>query len=248
MTQEVSAFDQLKADIAQAAAPLAEIRVTDMATAQIAINAGLQVKDYIKKVEKVRKALTDPLLQRQRDIKAYADGIVAPLVEAEARIKRQLADFEIAQEKVRREAQRIADEERRRKESELAARQEQERIEQEKAIALFGGSEEEHTAMEEKQIAEQADLKNEVDHRAHAIAQQGVKNVRKIWKCELVDIDLVPKEFVIRTLNDKAILALAREGMVEIPGVKLWQETSVALGRNTYIPREALEVDGQRSL
>jgi hypothetical protein len=253
MSKELLQFDSLKADVSALVAPARAIKVTDFASSADAINAAKQVKELSNQIEKKRKELVGPLNDQVKAINDYAKQILFPLVDAEAHIKAELRDFEIEQERVRAESRRKAEEERIRKEAELRAKQDAERAEVEARLAeearaadIFGGDESApdleaiHTAMEEKQLQEQAIFRSEVKAKEFDIDQQGIKGAAKVWKCEITDIDAIPKDYLIRTLNEKAVLAMARAGVTNIPGVRVWQDISVRIGAKTYVPRAAL--------
>lgn len=252
--QYLSTFDALKAEAAQLAAPAMDIAVKDFATSQAAIDAGMQVKMLSKKIEERRKAVVEPFNKMVKQINEYAKDLSRPLVEAEAYIKAQLAAFDREQEKIREAARIEAEKERQKKEAEVRAKQEAERMAlakkleaEHEAANLFGAEpdakekqEAEIAALEQKATIELAGLKTEAWEKERAIADMGIKNARKTWKCELVDINLVPKEFLTITLNEKAVLAMARNGVTTIPGVELFQTVSIALGQHTYVPAAAL--------
>ena len=226
--------------------PMMAVKVTDKLTAEAALKGAIAVKDYAKKVEIVRKSLTDPLNAQVKEIMAYAKGILQPLEAAEIHIKSELAKFEMEQEKIRREEMRKAEEERKRKEAELLAKQEAERqaalaeAEKSKDLAdLFGVEdappvETVAAQIEEKHVAEQSALFNETSEVAHKIERMGVSNAAKTWKVEITDLSQVPKEFLIITLNEKAALAVGKTG-ANIPGLRFYQETSIRIGRNTRV-------------
>jgi len=216
--------------------PIADLTVTEFVSAQQAIGVGKQIKEFLKKIETTRKSLVEPLNKQVKAINDYAKDIAFPLINAENHVKKQLTSFEIEQEKLRQIAHKKAEEERLKKEAELKAKQENELD----AAAVFGASPEELTALETKAKEELAVQKNEALAKKYDIEEQGIKNARKTWKCEAVDLSQVPKEFLIVTLNEKAVLAAARAGVTTIAGVKIWQETSIALGSNTYVPRSSL--------
>jgi hypothetical protein len=220
--------------------------VTDFSSGDLAIEAAKAVKSLQKRVEAKRRELVAPLNDRVKEINDYAKEIALPLEKAETYLKQELAAFEIEQAKIRLAAREKAEKERREREAELLAKQEAERAALEEAIAydsevaeLFGTEpdatpvDQKAKDLEQKQLEERARAAQAAKDREYEIKQQGIKNARKTWKCEVVDISLVPKEFLIVTLNQSAVLAAARGGMTNIPGVKLWQETSVAIGANT---------------
>lgn len=257
---DLVAFDQLKSDIVSLVAPTMKITVTDFTSAQSAIDTVKQIKDYIKKVDAVRTGLVGPLNDRVRVVNNYAKGIGQPLLDAEAYIKRQLVVFEEEQERVRLELMKKAEEERLRIEAELAAKHEAELAEAQEGVALeqeaasmFGSeavpeesqAEAQVVAIKQKASEEMALAKGDFREKQWDINQQGIKNTKKVWKCELVDINVVPVEYLIRELNEQAILAMARAGVTNIPGVRVWQETAIAIGRSTYVPRITLKQESK---
>ncbi len=254
MTTELAFLEVLKSEVAALVAPTLGIKVQDFQSCETAATVGLQVKDYLKQVEAKRKELVEPLNRRVKEINEYAKSILAPLEESETHLKRQIATFREAQEKIQREMLRAAEIERLKQEAELRAKQEAERasleetLVEEDRLAKRFGAEPDQAANQEAQIAEleqrqaeeQAFALMEQKQREHDIAQQNIKNTRKTWKCEATDLEKVPRQYLVITLNSAACLAAARGGITEIPGVRMWQETTVAFGSNTYVPRAAL--------
>jgi hypothetical protein len=76
-----------------------------------------------------------------------------------------------------------------------------------------------------------------MSERNYAIQEQRVKNTAKLWDCEVEDITKVPREFLVISLNKAAVLAAARGGVTNIPGVKLIQKTNVRFGARTAVSR-----------
>lgn len=240
-------FDELKASITELVGPTLEIKVTDADSGQRATEALVIVKDFATRVEKVRKALVGPLNERVKFINDYAKGILAVLQKPEASLKAQLAAYEDELEKIRRAELARLEEERKRKEAELAARQEAERLAAAQAPVIedewFGaGSEpaEEVAQVEMKHAEERAVLQGQVAAQAWDIRTQRVSNARKVWQCEATDLAKVPREYLKIELNAEMVKSAARAAAdrgepLEIPGVRIWQETKIAVGRNTYV-------------
>jgi DNA polymerase III alpha subunit (gram-positive type) len=248
MSQDLQKFNELRSAVASFVAPTQEIQVSDPQSAQSAMDTVKTVKHYANEIEKLRKSLVEPLNTRVKEINAYAREVASPLDEAEAHIKRELARFEDAQERIRQEAIRKAEDERRRQAEELAKRQAEERARAAAEIASNPVVEEENpfgaasvADLDERQAEEKRAL--EVTHvqAVWDIEQNRVKGAKKLWKCEAVDLTKVPREFLVISLNEKAVLAMARAGVTEIPGVRLWQETSISVGANSYIPKALMK-------
>lgn len=259
MTNNLAVFAPLKSEITNFVGPSMTRVVSNFDTANEAVDALKTIKRLQKDIEAKRKSLTDPLEAEKKAIIAYARDIADPLDKAEIHVKRQLAAFEDEQAKIRAAAQKKIDDERR-------ARDEEERVKAEKAVAdleaqasadaeaaeLFGSDGEPTESAEDKKSALLAQI--EIDKKVRAaehqaktfdVNQQGVKNARRIWKCDLLDINLVPMEFINKSLNSAAALTAARAADARgetpsIPGLRIYQETSIAVGANTYIPRENL--------
>lgn len=272
MSTELSQFDELKAKVSVFVAPTFALKVSDFASCQIAVKAAQEVKSYLKSVEEKRKELVKPLNDRVDTINDYARGITGPLKDAEIHIKQQIVKFEQVQEQIRQEEYRKAElirleQERKAREAadqaaaELREKQEKERAREQSAAALFADddddSEEPKETLEDRQAKEAAELQDKLDREAAQraaeakqrewdIKQQGTKGVTKKWKCEVTDITQIPREYLIVTLNESMVLAAARGGNTQIPGLRIYQEMGVAIGSKTRVPTAALEKERAR--
>ena len=272
MSKELAVFDSLKADITQLVAPGHLIRVIDFKTSDEAIKARAQVKALMKQVEDARDGLVRPLNEKVKATNEYARGIQNPLQQVDAHLKSQIDAFAIEQEKIKQAELRKIEAERReadRKakeaadalafEREAARQADLTRIREEaqEAEDMFGSKVDTAAQIREAEIAAERE-RLEIEARFErekaerdAIAAQArfdasqnqIKGVRKNWKVRVVDINLVPKEFLIVELNEKMALASARAGNTKIAGLEFYQETSVSNGQNTYVPRKALEAE-----
>jgi hypothetical protein len=254
MNQDLSVFIELKSSITSFVAPTKAIKVTDFASSQIAIEAAKQLRAYKNQVEDKRKEITDPLNVRIKGLIAYAKEITEPLLEAEKALTNQLIAFEEAQRVIRAAEQAKLDAERARIESEARAKEEAALAEVEvsseqaaSAESIWGVDEAEIAEIQAQKetVVAQIEIDRAVraaEHKAKTwdVNQNRISGARQTWKCELIDINLVPAAFVIRELNTQAVLAAARGGATDIPGVRLYQETGISLGRNTRVPMAAL--------
>lgn len=262
MKQEITQFDELKAEITYFVAPTLTIAVTDFSSSQTAIEAAKQVKDYQKRIELKRKELTGPLNDQVKRINSVASEISFPLEKSEQHLKSQINAFATKQEEIRQKELRRVEQERRETEARLAKeRHEAEMTLKAKQIAdedransiaaVFGvdenaPSEESIHKIEQEALAAELELKRRIAEQAHqqklydADRANQIRNTRKTWKCEAIDLNKVPREFLKVELNTAAVLAAARGGVTEIPGVRLWQDIQVALGANTRVDKLAL--------
>lgn len=236
--RDLKLLDELARDVTLLVEPVKVMTVTDFKSAEQAIETAQQIKSWITRVEKARNEYLAPLRIETRRVNDKAEALERPLRIAEVHLKSQLVEFDLVQEKIRREEGLKAAAEAAAKAEALMRAHEAERQETEQALAAFGGEEAEHQAMEEKQVAEQAQLSNEISERAWNIKKQGVSGMRKTWEVKVVDLDLVPKDYLIREINRAAVLALKRaQPTLEIPGLEFSQVNSLPIGRNTRVPR-----------
>jgi flagellar biosynthesis GTPase FlhF len=260
--KELKEFDSLSADITLFVAPAKDLRVIDPRSSQSAIVVAQTIKDYLNKVESKRKELVGPLNTQVKAINDYCKKITSPLLEADCHVRSELNAFAAEQERIRRaeeariererqEAERKAREERELAEEELRKKQEEEVEAHAEAARLFGPEggdiETANEAINQKLDREWAEKKAELDRndaiRANEFKQREwdanqvqIKNTRANLKVRVVDINLIPKEFLIVTPNEKALVAVGKTG-AKIPGVEFYEDISVAIGRTTRMPK-----------
>jgi hypothetical protein len=242
MKDALQKFEPLKAEIAKFVSPVKTLRVTDFQSSDAAIETAKQIKGYLKDLDKRRRELVDPLNQQVKSINEYVRGLEAPLLSAETHVKTELNAFAFEQEKKRREEQARIDAERKRAEEELRAKQELERQNQpddSDALSMFG-CEAEPSALDQAQVEERVQLREVFESQRWDADQRRIKNTRMTIRCSIEDLEKVPKEFLIITLNEKAAVAAIKAG-AKIPGLKVWEEANVAIGRKTRVPALALE-------
>lgn len=214
------------------------------------------LNERVKLVNSYVKDMVSPLESAESHIRAELNRFA----EAQEKIKQE--ELRRAED-VRREQERKAEEERLRIQSEQEAKRQSDLRELAAAEAaakeMFGDCgdaaeqvEQARAEIEERNERERLENEARLDREAairnaqasattYDINQNQIKNARKNWKVEIVDIDLVPKEFVIKTLNSAMALASARAGNTNIPGLRFTQEMSVSLGSKTYVPRKVLD-------
>jgi hypothetical protein len=217
----------------------------------------------IKMIRSYAKSIEEPLFAAEQHLKAQ----LALFAAAQEKIRQ--AELRRIEEE-RREAERKAEEERQKREDELEAKRqaELEELQQEqerkaKAAAMFGGEAEtvdmeaEAAAIDEKIERErlEAEAKAERERMQRVVEESQAKydakqfqiqNARKTWDFEVTDVNQIPKEYLIITVNKQMILAAIRAG-VKIPGVKAFQKIGVAFGANTRVSQVALESEEEHA-
>lgn len=227
---QLQQFDKLAADITIEVQPILSLKVSDD-TSAIAIRAsGKNVKAHAKKVEELRVELVRPLNEEVKRINEYAKKITAPLDQAEKHVKAELVAWEKELEKKRAEEYKRAEEERKRKEDEARAKLLAEKESNEIAAAFLEDPNQSvkntivATVTAEREVTE---ARKEFASNVADIQSMKVSGARRRWIFEVEDAAKVPRNFLI--VDEKAIRAAIAEGAREIAGVRIFQETSVAL-------------------
>lgn len=255
---ELSVFDELVANITVFVAPTKQVKVIDPVSNHLAIGVAKQIKSYGSAVEKLRKELVGPLNEKVNEINARCKMIMAPLNDADLHVRSELNKYANEKEQIKQSKIReIAEERKKSERAEIEARVKAayelkaKQIEENEAAAvgasLFGEDEEETESTTERNERERLELEAKFDQERNLAeiarkqaeydaAQTQVKNTRKNYKCEAYDLTKVPREYLVITLNTSMVIAAAKGGVKDIPGVRIWTEMAVAIGSNTRGP------------
>jgi len=165
-----------------------------------------------------RKLITQPLDDAKKAAMSQEHTLVDPMVAMENKLKQKVNVY-LA------EVRRFQEEEARKlKEAEIARLEaEQKEIEEQAVLNDSDLAMEDAIAVEEQieAVREAPIIKMKT---SHSTSFSGVHTRKKpMWKLD--DITKVPKEYLI--VNKKVINGMVRAGMKEIPGIKIWEETTV---------------------
>lgn len=222
-------FDHLKAEVSVFVGPTMTLAVKDPAQCGVAISTVKEVKEYTKKIEERRKALVKPYNEIVDRINAYAKEIRAPLEAAETHIKSELLSWERVLEKQRQEEAAKAAAEQKRLADEASAKAAADR-EAAEAVAMFSQpavAELQKAVVEAESAREAQELQKAYASKVADISANKVSGVRKTWTFRVTDLEKVPVEYL--SVNEKAIRDSIRDGRREIPGIEIFQETSIAV-------------------
>lgn len=177
-----------------------------------------RIKGQLKRLEEARVRITGPLNEALRQVNAQAKESAQPLLESEARIKRALLVYNEAQEQLRREEQRRADE---------AAARERKRLQEIAERAAAKGQAEKAEVFQERADTVVAPVVTRAPPKV-----QGV-SMREVWKFEVTDPSkinpafLTPDEQKIR----KVVQSMRGDAQELVgAGVRIWSEKTVAAG------------------
>lgn len=173
-----------------------------------------RIKDYWEPLKKSARASWQSLVDREKEL-------LKPLEQAEAEVKTKMAAYQKKVQEEERAARELA---------EKLKREEAERLLAEAAKAAEQGNE-----MESEILLAQAEI---MEASQPAVQMQTPKatgvSTRTLYRARIIDESKVPVEVagvVIRPVDLAAInkLAQASKGKIQIPGIEIYEEQSVAV-------------------
>jgi chromosome segregation ATPase len=178
--------------------------ISDAQSLERAKSLAKQAKLIENYIEDKRKELTKPILDRKKAIDDLAKSLTKDLTEAVKHLREQILFYEQEQERKRLEELRRLEEEKRRKEEELKRMQMEGNIEQIEHIEKLA----------------------EIETKAAELSEKS-KNLREVWTFEVVDISLVPREYLV--LDETAVRRAIQNGVREIPGLKIFKKAQLVI-------------------
>lgn len=170
----------------------------------------VDLKKTIKRIESVVSFFTDPYVEQRRialvnknNIEAMFAPKLTPLIALETKIKRGISDYRLAEDL------RIAKEEERKQKirDEANAKREE------------AGKEKIETPIVVAKAVEQT-----------IRSEDGRATTKKSWKYEVVDINLVPREYLrCEIKNAEVIGAIKTNGVREIAGLRIYEDYDVSV-------------------
>lgn len=220
-TMEVTQYEAPANDVSKQILALVDggkaIVIKDADSDAIACEFAKKLKTQMKILKDTKESITKPLNESLKRIRA----IFAPAEEAAEKLERGLKD---AHNAYVFEQQRIA----KQREAELAekARKEAEELAEQAKDAAFAGNVD--VAQDLEQQAEQTrSITPTVPVNTPKVEKVAMKTY---WSAEIVDPNLVPREFMIIDTAKLNALARATKGPSNIPGVKFVSRKDVAFG------------------
>lgn len=178
-----------------------------------------QIKSRAKTLDEQRKLLTQPLDKLKKDIMALFEGPLNVLLKAESVLKRSMLTYQQAEEAKRIAAQRKAEEE---------ARKEQERLRAQAEKKAAKAAEKGDTEKAETILASVPAIVAPVV--TTLIPKVAGISTRPVWKFEITDPNLIPREYLMPDEKKLAGIAKTMNNTLQIPGVRFYAENTIAAG------------------
>ena len=190
-------------------------KVIDQEDYSTAGNYLRDIKGATKQLNDLRKSMTAPLDESKKRIMEFFRKPLDILSKAEGALKCGMLTYQQEQERKRREEEARLQEKARKEAERLAARAE-------KAEAN-GNIEKAETLRQEAQEKEM--LTPVVASPVEKVA--GI-STKKVWKFEIVNEDLIPREYMIADEARIGKVVRATAGTLTIPGVRIYAEDVLA--------------------
>jgi hypothetical protein len=242
------ALEPFMEKIESMAAQAKAIEVVDDASQTRAVEMAGQAKRLGKAIEDARKAYVAAPNDYVKQVNGLAKGISSPLDSIEYVLKGKLRTYADKVEAERRrqeaearkaaiEAQRLIDEEQR-----LAREKADRDAAAARAKAEEAAKSGDASAVQLAEIADAEQAKAEVVAAVETVKVEapvvpqktgpvhttaGSASTKKVWKFEVTDANAVPREFLL--VDEKAIRAAVAAGVRQIAGVRIFEETQVAI-------------------
>jgi hypothetical protein len=199
--ERLAAYDP-KIEEMQAQAEALQVE-DDQSNEQAVAMAG-QAKQINRKIEKARKGFVEEPNRFVKAVNSLAKSYQSKFTAIENGLKRKITDFQRQQEIERRK---------REAEAKRQAEEAQKKLKQEAQKAGVEAPKVEAPAMPEQPTATRTEY--------------GAAHQRKVWTYEIQEESQIPREYLV--VDQKKIRQAVKDGIREIPGVKIYQDTQTVI-------------------
>ncbi|MFA5298154.1 MAG: hypothetical protein WC389_08110 [Lutibacter sp.] len=188
------------------------------------------IKTKYKEVDELRKSLTKPLDDSKKRIMELFGKPLDFLTKAESSVKTAMLKWQQEQERLRRaEEARLAEIQRKATEElERKAREAEAKAASLKTAKAREAAEANAAALRE-QAAAVASVVPVVESKVEAVS--GI-STRKVWKFRIVDVNKIPREYMIPDEKFIGKMAEATKGTKKIDGIEFYSEDIIAARRS----------------
>lgn len=196
------------------------VKVTSPETYVAAGSLWKAIGDMIKEVKETFDPICDAAHKAHKAAVEKRSKYLDPLTESQKSVKRLMSVYDAEQERIRREEQARLEAIARKEAEERALL---EAIAAEEAMKAAGASKED-AAQEAAAIMEEPVIVAPVVLPKAVPKIQGGPSYRTIWKFRIVNVNLIPRQYMVP--DEKAIGGVVRssQGRVQIPGVEAYED------------------------
>lgn len=203
----LSKFNDAKEQIVKLTDNCNKIVINSNETLETAKNLAKTAKKVESLIEDKRKEITAPILAEKKKIDDFAKAITNDLNKAMTGLRSQILSFEKKLEQERLAEARRLEEEKRKLEESLREAAKKGEIENRNDDA--------------QKLVELKDM-------VHSASTNVTSNaIRKIWTHDVVDLNLVPREYMM--IDERKIKDAITAGIREIPGINIYQKETLVL-------------------
>ena len=192
-----------------------ELQIKTIENYKVAVDFLQMVKGMQKKIAETFGPIVSKAYATWKEATEQRNRFAKPLTNAEAMVKSKMQEYD-------REQQRIADE----AQAKIDA---QARKEREEAELRAKNWEAKGNTVKAEQIRLQAESKPVPVVKKAVPKTEGIKYITD-WKYEIIDINLIPKEYWTVDESKIARVVKATKGTLQILGLKIYSEKRIAAG------------------
>lgn len=181
------------------------------------------IKGKLNDLDTLRKSMTRPLDTAKKAIMEFFRVPQERLEKAEGTIKRAMLQFQQEQEAIRRK--------------EEARLREQARKEEERKKAALDARADKAAAKGDLQKAEELRQQKEQVFVPAPVVNSSVAKVagvatKQVWKFEVVDANLIPREYMIPDMVKIGAMVRATKGTIPIAGIEMFVEETLSASKH----------------
>lgn len=198
------------------------IAITNDAEYQVAAEIGIQIKTKTNEMVEWFKPLKDMAYKTHKAICEREKVALAPMKEAEKKLKSAMSDYTKAVEVAKREAEARA--------KKLAQEEADKKLEEAITLEQNGKALESSVAVMEAELACQVASSMSIHQEPPKVS--GVSS-RKSWKITGIDANKVPDQVMgipLKVVDEKAVMQLIKssKGQIQIPGIHFEEESQIS--------------------
>lgn len=222
--------DKLESEVPAVVQQANAITVTDPASAAKAADFLRTIKTMLGRVADAYDGIVEAAHKAHKTAVAKRKEFTDPLQQAESVIKRRIGDYQMAEERKRRELEdklrREAEEAARIETERLRAAEETRRLEEAMALEASGDKVAADEILEAPVVVEQV-IAAPVIVAPTAPKLEGVSG-RTTWRYRIINAALIPREYLMPNETMIGGTVRAQKDKTKIPGVEVYPDTSIS--------------------
>jgi len=209
-------LEQIKLDALKYPDQAKELKIVDDISLHTASNFLVSIRKLRKEINEAFNPIIEKAHAAHKEALSTKKRFDQPLIEAELIVKPQISNYMAMLARKQREAEAAAEK-----------AEEEKRLKEEKQLAAAIEAEDSGDLKKRDEIMEEITPEVAPVEYATAPKLKGT-SIRKIWKWRVIDINIIPREYLIVNPNMITTEMRKSKGDTNIPGIQVYSEDSVA--------------------